>query len=161
MTKLTEWLRLHVLAALTATGLLSGLGGAVLGDFANYRATNRDFLKTQAEAGQKANHDLIDILRKFSNKAVGKASTTDEDLKILQASVTKSYLVGAALSARLPAVRSDFDQYADALINLQKSAEKLTGPADGQSFVEAVSTFAVRRQTFEQRIASLQTNWPL
>jgi hypothetical protein len=107
MKTIMEWFRLHLLAALTATGLLSGIGGALLGDFASWRTSNRDFLKAQTEANQKVDQDLIDILRKFSSKALGKASTTDEDLKVLQASVTKAFTVAEALSARLPAVKSD------------------------------------------------------
>jgi hypothetical protein len=161
MKTVVEWFRLHLLAAFTATGLLSAGGGAILSDFASWRTANRDFVKAQVEAAQKADHDLIDILRKFSNMALGKASTTEDDLKVLQAGVTKSYMVAATLSARFPSVKSDFDQYADALFTLQKSAEKLTGPADAQSFVEAVSAFADKRKTFEQRVASLQTSWPL
>jgi len=118
-------------------------------------------MRIQTEASQKADQDLIDILRKFSNKALGKASISPEELKTLQTSVTKSYLVAASLSDRLPAIKSDFDQYADALINLQKGAEQLTGPADGQTFVEAVSAFSARRQAFQQRVASLQNKWPM
>jgi hypothetical protein len=53
----------------------------------------------------------------------------------------------------LPAVKSDdFDPYAEALIALEKSAEKLTGPADGQSVVEAVLAFG--RQLNDSRIAA-------
>jgi hypothetical protein len=158
---LLSWFRAHLIATIAASGVIGGLGGAVIGDFANWRAANRDYLKTQADAGQKADQDLIGIIRKFSDKALGKASTTDDDLRNLKASVGKSYLVAASLTERLPAVKDDFDQYAEALIALQKSAEKLTGPADGQSFVEAVSAFADKRQKFERRIASLQTRWPL
>jgi hypothetical protein len=161
MKSILDWFRVHLLTALTATGILSGASGFVLNDFANWRSANRDFMKIQAEAGQKADQDLIDILRKFSNKALGNASTTPEDLKTLQANVAKSFMVASTLSDRLPAVKSDFEQYADALIALQKSAEKMTGPADGQPFVEAVSAFAARRQAFQQRVASLQNKWPM
>jgi hypothetical protein len=161
MTKILEWFRLHLLAAFLSTGALGALGGAILTDFASWRTSNRDFIKTQTEVSQKADQDLIDILRKFSNKALGKASTTDEDLKTLQASVTKSWLAASHISERLPSVKSDFDQYADALIALQKSAEKLSGPGDGQAFVQAVSEFADKRKVFQNRVASLQTRWPL
>jgi len=161
MKGIWDWFRVHLLAALAATGILSGAGGFVLNDFASWRSENRDFMKVQAEASQKADQDLIDILRKFSNKALGRASTTPDDLKTLEANVAKSYMVASTLTDRLPTVKSDFEQYADALITLQKSAEKLTGPADGQPFVEAVSAFAARRQAFQQRVAALQNKWPM
>jgi hypothetical protein len=161
MKRLLDWIRTHLLAAFAATGLLSAIGGAVITDFTSWRTTNRDFLKVQAEVSLKADQDLIDIVRKFSNKALGKASTTPDDLKTLQASVAKSFLVASTLKDRLPGLKSDFDQYAEALFDLQKSAEKMTGPADAQSFVEAVSAFANRRQVFLQRIASMQNSWPL
>jgi hypothetical protein len=152
--------RTHLIATIAASGILGAAGGAIINDFASWRAANRDYLKSQADANQKADQDLIGIIRKFSDKALGKASTTDDDLKELKANVGKSFLVAASLSERLPAVKSDFDQYAEALIALQRSAEKLTGPSDGQSFVEAVSAFADKRQKFEKRVAS-QTRWPL
>ncbi len=158
---LLNWFRVHLIATIAASGFLGALGGAVVNDFASWRAANRDYLKNQADAGQKADQDLIGIIRKFSDKALGKASTTDDDLKNLKASVGKSYLVAASLSERLPDVKGDFEQYAEALIALQKSAERLTGPIDGQSFVEAVSAFADKRQKFERRVASLQTRWPM
>ncbi|UQR68274.1 hypothetical protein LRP30_16115 [Bradyrhizobium sp. C-145] len=102
MKKLVEWLRVHLLAALTATGLVGAAGGAVINDFTSWRNANRDFLKAQTEASLKADQDLIDILRKFSNKALGKETTTPDDLKTLQANIAKSYLVASALSISRP-----------------------------------------------------------
>lgn len=158
---MVDWLRAHFLAALTASGLIGLIGGAVINDFASHRSANREFLKSQVEASQKADQDVIDILRKFSNKALGRASTTPDDLKALQASIARSYLVASTLSDRLPAIKSDVDQYAEALFSLQKSAEKLTGPADGQDFVQAVSAYGARRQALQHRLVSMQTRWPL
>lgn len=159
MKAILNWFRLHLVATLAV--LASGIGGALLTDFASWRTENREFLKSQVEATRSSDEELIGILRKFSDKALGRAATTDDDLKTLRASVSKSYLNAASLSARLPEVRTDFDQYANALTTLQKSAEKLTGPADGKPFVEAVSAFADKRHAFEQRVASVQQRWPL
>lgn len=159
MAKFVQWLRLHLAAALTATGLLSGASGFILNDFASWRSANRDFLKTQAEASQKADQELIDILRKFSNKALGKAPTTDDDLRTLHSSVTRSYKAASSLAERMPALKPEFEQYADALISLQKSAEKLSGPLDGKTFVEAVSAYADRRKKFEAGVAKMQSSW--
>jgi hypothetical protein len=161
MNKIVEWVRVHFLAALTATGLVSAAGGAILNDFTSWRNANRDFLNTQADASLKADQDLIDILRKFSNKALGKDATTPDDLKALQANIAKSYLVASALKDRIPSLKTDIDAYAEALFALQKTAEKMTGPVDAQAFVEAVSAFGDRRQAFQKRIASMQTSWPL
>jgi hypothetical protein len=159
MKAILGWFRLHLVATIAV--LASGIGGALLTDFASWRTENREFLKSQVEATRASDEELISILRKFSDKALGRTTTTDEDLKTLKASVSKSYLVAASLSARHPEVKTDFDRYADALTNLQKSAEKLTGPADGKPFVEAVSAFADKRHAFEQRVASIQNRWPL
>ena len=160
MKTILEWFRMHLLAALTATGLLGAIGGAVITDFTSWRTTNRDFLKVQAEASQKADQDLIDILRKFSNKALGKATTTSDDLKTPQASITKSYMVAATLSDRLPSVKSDFIEYAEALIVLQKSAEKLTGPTDAQSFVAAYPRLLSVGKHFNNVWRRYKTNGP-
>lgn len=160
MKRFVEWIKLHLLAAFTATGLLSGVSGFVINDIAGWRTANRTFLITQAEASQKADEELIDILRKFSNKALGKMVTTEEDLQTLHAGVTKSYMIASALSERLPELKADFDQYAASLITLQKSAEKLSGPLDGKPFVEAVSSYADTRKTFESRVAKMQSSWP-
>lgn len=113
MKRILGWFRMPLLAGLTATGLIGAAGGAIINDFASWRTANREFLKTQVEASPKTDQDLIDILRKFSNKALGKDSTTPDDLKTLQATVTKSYMVASTLTERLPAVKSDFDLYAD------------------------------------------------
>jgi hypothetical protein len=163
MRTIIRWFRLHLVASLAvlASTVFGAIGGAALTDFASWRTENREFLRSQVEATKGSDEELINILRKFSDKALGRATTTDEDLRTLKASVSKSYHVAASLSARLPAVKSDFDQYADALTTLQKSAEKLTGPADGKPFVEAVSAFADRRQAFQQRVALIQNRWPL
>lgn len=160
MKKLIEWIRVHFVA-IAATGLVSGLGGAVLNDFVSWRNSNREFVKIQAEASLKADQDLIDILKKFSNKAKGKESTSSEDLKALETNIAKSYLVASALRDRVPSIKLDVDEYAEALFALQKAAEKMTGPADAQQFVEAVSAFGDRRKTYQQRVARLQASWPL
>lgn len=161
MKSIFEWLRAHFKTALAGTGIVGALGGAVVNDFTSWRNANRDFLKVQGEAGAKADQDMIEILRKFANKANGKGSTTDEDLKALKASVTKSYLVASAVSSRMPTVRAEFDTFANALIELQKSAERLTGPGDGKAFVEAVSAYDDSRRKLAGRISSMQTTWPL
>ena len=160
LQRIVAFLRLHVVGAILSTGLLGGLGGAVLTDFSNFRTANREFLKGQAEASQQADQDLINILRKFSDKARGRASTTDDDLKKLKENVGKSFLVASSLSERMPALKDDFTHYADALVQVQKSAEKLNGPADGKPFVEAISNYADKRDAFKRNVSSLQSRWP-
>jgi len=148
MRRILAFLQKHVIGAMVSTGLLSGIGTAILSDFASWRTSNREFLKAQTEASQHADQDMIDILRKFSNKALGRGDTSEDDLRQLKQNVSRSYLVASTLSDRAPALKDGFTKYANALVSVQKSAEMLNGPADAKAFVEAVSDYADKREAF-------------
>jgi hypothetical protein len=161
MAKITEFLRNHVLAALTSTTILGAIVGVVATDFGNFRATNREIAKRQLEISETADRELGQILQKFADKARGKIVLNDEEVRALKASVSKSYMAAENLSNRFPATKPEFEGYADSLVSLQKSAEKMSGPLDAKSFVEAVSKYYISKKTFDERVNSSQARWPL
>lgn len=160
LARLTEFLKEHIGKALLATGLGSALISAVATDFGGWRSSNREFMKHQLEVSEQADRELMPLVRKFSEKALGKNQTSESDLSTLRARVDNSYLVAKRIAERLPKTEGDFRPYAQSLIDLQKCAERFQGPADGQCWVEAVSAYAARKQAFETKIATVQTTWP-
>ncbi|WP_439360718.1 hypothetical protein [Bradyrhizobium sp. DASA03007] len=144
-------------AALTgAVGLLIGGLGS---DYASHRAANREAINKQIEASEKAEHDMSSILQKFADKALGKNTTTPDDLKNLKASVQDSFAAAERLRERFPDVTKEVEAFADALVQLQKSAEGLSGPANGKDFVQSVSKYYATRMDLSKRIAEAQTRW--
>jgi hypothetical protein len=109
---------------------------------------------------EQADRDLIPLIRKFSEKALGKAQTNEADLSSLKAKVDNSYLVANKIVERLPKAEPDFKTYAGSLIELQKCAERFQGALDAQCWVEAVSRYAAQKKAFEQKVTALQTSWP-
>lgn len=152
-----KFLREHWLAAMT--GVIGLMLGAIVSDFGNFRAANRDIAKRQIEASEKADHDMNAILQKFADKALGKADTTVEDLRILKSTVKESFAAAERLKYSFPKAGREVDQFGDALVTLQKSAELLTGPADGKAFVRSVSRYYVAKKNLEEQISSAQTRW--
>jgi hypothetical protein len=110
--------------------------------------------------GGGQSRDLIPLIRKFSEKALGKAQTNEADLSSLKAKVDNSYLVANKIVERLPKAEPDFKTYAGSLIELQKCAERFQGALDAQCWVEAVSRYAAQKKAFEQKVTALQTSWP-
>lgn len=160
MSKLGGWLQTHFWSALSATGVLSAVVGALVSDFAGYRATNREILKKELEISQQADHELFAILRKFSDKATDRGTINDDDIKNLRVQVSKSFVAAEHLATRFPIVKADFEEYSTSLIALQKSAEKFSGPIDAKAFVESVNGYFVSKHNFDERVATLQSWWP-
>jgi hypothetical protein len=158
--QLVDFLRKNVVKALAAMGLGSALVSAVITDFSSSRASNREFMKHQFEVSEQADRELLPLIRKFSEKALGKGQTNDADLSSLKARVDNSYLVATKIVERLPKATPDFKPYVESLTELQKCAEIFQSAADGQCWVQAVSQYAARKQAFEQKVTTLQTGWP-
>jgi len=85
--------------------------GATITDFASYRSTNREILKKQLEISEQADRELFATLRRFSDKATGKGTTTEDDAKKLREEVGKSFVAAERLSLRFPGMQPEFDQY--------------------------------------------------
>lgn len=139
--------------------LVSLVVGIVATDFSNFRSANREIVGKQIEASAKADHDMNIILQKFADKAVGKSTTTPEDMTKLKSSVQDSFEAAGRLKNHIPDVQHEADAFADALIALQKSAERLTGPIDGKAFKEAVSNYYVAKGNLDKRVNAAQTRW--
>jgi uncharacterized membrane-anchored protein YhcB (DUF1043 family) len=141
------------------TGAVGLVIGALVTDYSSFRASNREAVKKQIEASEKADHDMNSILQKFADKALGKTATTADDLQALKSSVQDSYAVAERLKNHFPDAGKEVDQFADALVRLQKSAEILSGPANGRDFVESVSKYYATKKLLSERIADAQTRW--
>lgn len=150
----------HIKATVILGFLGSALVGGISADLSGWRTSNREFMKRQLEVSEQADRDLLPLIRKFSEKALGKGQTNDSDLGALKAKVDSSYLVATRIVERLPKAQADFKPYVASLTNLQKCAEKFQGPSDGQCWVEAISQYAANKKAFEAKVTDLQTSWP-
>lgn len=149
--------REHWLAALT--GVVGLVVGGLSSDYASFRAANREALKKQIGASEKADHDMNLVLQKFADKALGKSTTSPEDLQALKSTVQDSFAAAERLRNHFPDAKHEVDEFADALVRLQKSAENLSGPANGKDFVESVSKYYATQKNLSSRIAGAQTKW--
>lgn len=156
-----EFLQRYVVAAVTSSTLLGGVFGAVVTDVGNFRATNRDIAKRQIEVSEKADRELTSIIQKFADRAVGRASTNDDDVKALKQKVQDAYSAAENLKNRFPSASAEFELYADAIVRLQKAAEVMAGPMDAKGFVESVSKYYSTKQKLDQRLTAIQTSWSL
>jgi tRNA A37 N6-isopentenylltransferase MiaA len=141
------------------TGGAGILIGALVTDYSSFRAANREIVKKQIEASEKAEQDMNSILQKFADKALGKRLTTADDLQTLKLSVKDSFAAAERLKTHFPDAAKEVDQFSDALVKLQKSAENLSGPANGKDFVESVSKYYATKKILGERIAAAQTRW--
>lgn len=139
--------------------VVSAVFGVMITDLKNFRDANREIVKRQIEASEKADHDMNAILQKFANSALGKSSTNADDLQTLKSTVQDSFTATERLKNYFPEVANEVNELGEALVSLQKSAETLGGPANGKQFVESVSRYYETKQNLEKRIAALQTRW--
>ncbi len=157
MDTIKRFVREHWLAALTGgVGLIIG---ALVTDYTSFRTANREALKKQIEASEKADHDMNSILQKFADKALGKSSTSPDDLQALKSTVQDSYAVAERLKDHFPGASREVDEFTDALVHLQKSAESLSGPTNAKDFVESVSKYYITKKNLSKRIVDAQTRW--
>jgi hypothetical protein len=140
-------------------GIIGAVMSGYVTDFFKFREAARASVQSDFEKIQSADAEMLNILGKFSNKALGIGPTTTDDLEALKKNVNLVLQYSEQLATRIPSLRNDFEQYADAMVEMQVQAQALTGPLEGKSFVNAVHMYLITKRTFLDKAIQAQRNW--
>lgn len=152
--------RTGIIAVIVAVAHMAGWGGGfLLNDFFSFRIEQRQEFRAEFDEAEEIEKKILRDLQLFSDQALGRKSATDNDRAALKAKINRLYKDVNDVAIIVPEAQSEFDAYADAMIELQNAALKMTGPIDAKAFVESVSKFFKTQQDFNKKIRELRGNY--
>jgi hypothetical protein len=144
------------------------VGGTLVGailtgfvtDFFSFRSEKRaELIQAQSEA-QKAAKDLITTLVPVSDFATAKTKNLDKKVvNDLRDKVLVLHQDASGVVALLPALKPQFEEYSEALVQLQSAVSLMDGPYTSKKFVQATDEFLVKKEAFDQRFNSLTSSY--
>ena len=154
-----DWLGKHPSAQI-AFGLWT-IAAPFLGyfssEFISVRAQQRSALNTDYIAAQQASLSVQKRLLDLAPIANGHGKKSEAKVASLRGDIQALYAASRQVSERLPAVKSDFDAYADAMAELQTAAEQLNDASDTPHFTEVVSKYIWAQNNFNSDVVGAQT----
>lgn len=133
---------------------------AIVSDFFDFQSAQRsELVQAQTEA-QDAAKELISALAPLSDFATAKSQELKQgDVQVLRSKVLSLHEDTQNVVLLLPELKPQFDDYAEAMVQLQRAVSEMDGPYTAKGFVEATSEFFVKKEAFDQKFNALTSSY--
>jgi hypothetical protein len=133
--------------------------GYFVHDFMDFRGKHTELAKEVVAETNTAAEELGPMLRKFTGFARGEGSPKREDRNELANAVQKALAKADVASKHLPSLEVQFKAYADALVELQRTADQMTGPQDAKPLGLAMARFFKAKDDFDKAATDVQRSY--
>jgi hypothetical protein len=133
---------------------------AIVSGFFDFQSSQRsELVQAQTEA-QDAAKELINALVPLSDFATAKSQELKpDDVQALRSKVLSLHEDTQNVVMLLPELKPQFDDYAEAMVQLQRAVSEMDGPYTAKGFVEATSDFFVKKAAFDQKFNALTSSY--
>lgn len=139
--------------------LAGGVVGFLYSDYSDFRSERRAEFRKEYQEAQTAATKVLAHLQAFSDQARGEGVVSASEKAAFRKNVTVLYQDAKDVAERAPQVTPVFDEYANAMVELQNAALSMTGPIDAKIFVETLSRFLKTRDDFDEQAQNAQKDY--
>ena len=138
----------------SVVGVLGTLGGMLLQDYFDVLNTHRQLAISYSEAAEEA-EDLVETEIKTLMRELGdpNARVTDAHRESLRSALQDLRRDAERLTIQIGTDEGRYQNYARAMADLASALDETSGPADADSFIEALNDFYVLQREFKAGIA--------
>lgn len=138
---------------------VGGLGGYFLGDYLAFKSEKRAEIRSEYQQVEHATSRVLDDLQAFSDQAKGLEAVDPSRKYKFRKNMTSLYQDAEDVVTRVPEAKPEFNEFANALVDLQQTALDMTGPADAKHYVEAVSRFLKAHKDFDNKVITINESY--